>query len=362
MLGSILLYLGLFTIEALLVYIANKFKQKKMIHAIFVLLIIVIPAVISSIRYGVGTDFFGYERIFDSYSNMSTFSFSKYGGISTEIGFYLFIRLAIVLFGTYKGFLFLITLVSTYLMYKTIDYKKNESSMSLMIFIGLVLLFGPSLNIMRQILAVTIILYGLRFIEEKKIIKYIITVIIASSFHTSALFSIFFYFLNFDGQKFSKTKEFIIVLTTILIPFLFEFFFNMLENLLIFSKYTHIYTDQIQYSNRFAGLLIRLPILILMIINRKKLVAANNNNKFYLLLYVLEFTAVFLGFQMKWAIRLVYYCMGSEIVLVPQVIRLSKGRNKLLACFYIIGYYIAYFIIIFGLWKNDGIIPYKTMS
>ena len=56
--------------------------------------------------------------------------------------------------------------------------------------------FGTSLNLVRLFLAGSILLYSIKYLEEKKLAKFVLIVLLATTFHSSALIFIFAYFLK----------------------------------------------------------------------------------------------------------------------------------------------------------------------
>lgn len=65
--------------------------------------------------------------------------------------------------------------------------------------------FAYSLGIFRQMIALSIILCGLRFVEEKKLWKYALVVVGAMMFHTTAVVAILLYFVyQFPIGKYAK--------------------------------------------------------------------------------------------------------------------------------------------------------------
>lgn len=66
-------------------------------------------------------------------------------------------------------------------------------------------LFAYSLGWFRQMMALSIVLCGVEYIEKKQWIKYILTLLVAATFHTSALFAIVLYIAYyFPIKKFIK--------------------------------------------------------------------------------------------------------------------------------------------------------------
>lgn len=98
----------------------------------------------------------------------------------------------------------------------------------------------------RQFLAVTIVLYGIDFLVERKMIKFMILVLIASLFHFSALVWIPVYFIC-KGKPWSW-KMMAFIGGTVLILFSLDSFTNVLDNLLEETNYSDI-TSNFDRSN-----------------------------------------------------------------------------------------------------------------
>lgn len=329
---------------------------------LYMFLMVIIPAIFAGMRYEIGSDYGLYKLSYDNYSKMSYFTFQRYGGISLEVGYFYLTKVAQLIFNNYQGVLFLAAILSYGLAIITMKRYGKYGNLGIMLLIYFILYYAPSYNIVRQIIATSIIFYGFKYIEQKKIIKYAITVIIATTFHTSALFCIPLYFLNFSSEKFSKTKQTIIVVSAFALPLCFNLIFGYLSGFSIFSKYTSVYASQLSYSNNIMTIILRLPILIPIVINAKKMIKKDTQNRFLILLYLLEFTAILMGFYMHWAFRIMYYCMFAEVLLVPQIIRNCKSKNKLIVCVYFIMYYIYYFYKVYYIWGNDAIFPYQSFK
>ena len=94
---------------------------------------------------------------------------------------------------------------------------------SLSYFLFLILFFNKSLNLCRQSIAIAIILYAIKYIYQKKPIKYILFCILASGFHSSSLIMIILYFyinyINRSKNKILKNLIIIILLFTLIIGY-----------------------------------------------------------------------------------------------------------------------------------------------
>lgn len=159
------------------VNVINKKKNGYIIAIIFIILV-------SSIRKGIGYDWYNYEEIIRWYGLkgeiLSRYEFFDnyifyFGGIlkSPFISFAIF---AIIIYGIIG--------------YSISVYSENRFE-SLVIYLALFYL--SSLSTIRQAAAVAIIFVGYRFIYEKKLLKYIVIVLIAMGFHSYAFVGIIIY-------------------------------------------------------------------------------------------------------------------------------------------------------------------------
>jgi hypothetical protein len=117
--------------------------------------------------------------------------------------------------------------------------KKYSYSIYESLIIYLVTLYISSLSIMRQSAAGAILFLGFGFIQEKKLIKYIITCIIAFNFHNSAIIGLILYPLYHMRYGF-------VVIFMILFLFSYKFIFP-----LILSNFK--YLNYFLNPNDFAG-------------------------------------------------------------------------------------------------------------
>ena len=139
---------------------------------------------VSALRYRVGTDY--HKRYVNNFNGLLR------GGspddLALEIGFYILLKLCS--FITYEyAIIFIVTsaIIIGFFMYTMFDKSKNPI-LSVLIFF-LAGFFFDSLNIMRQYLAMSIVIFGYRFLlkEKKYYFAYALCVLIATSMHASAI-------------------------------------------------------------------------------------------------------------------------------------------------------------------------------
>lgn len=180
--------------------------------------IIIAPVLISTIRYNVGTDYFSYVSIFrDVNCHDLKLALKLYG----KEPFFLFLnKLAFLLFHNEIGVFFLSSFLIHLFIIWGIDYFKSYISMPLALFIYYSVHFIFGLNGIRQMIAISIIFFGLRFIYQKKLWFYVLSVITATMFHNTAIFCIVFYFMVYEHNiKIYRLKKQYTILQYYLVRF-----------------------------------------------------------------------------------------------------------------------------------------------
>lgn len=148
-------------------------------------LLVFIVTIVAIFRYNVGYDYQTYYRIIINENHELIYLlFSPLSALFAEIAIYFHSpQLLFVLFG-----------VPTYiLIFSTLRKFSFAYSISVLMFICLC--YFNTLSIIRQALAVAITFYGYRYVRERKFFCYMLLVVLATLFHTSAVFSVIIYWL-----------------------------------------------------------------------------------------------------------------------------------------------------------------------
>nr|WP_299201338.1 EpsG family protein [uncultured Brumimicrobium sp.] len=153
-----------------------------------VALALLVFAFVAGVRWNVGVD---HQHYLANYLN---YQFGGEGIFDKEIGFEYITQLMArnnVHFSIYFGFLAFLQLFFIYRAFKDQRY--------LYPFLGIVILFGPEflswMNGIRQMLAATMFVFAIQFIQKRQLWKYVGTIVLASLFHTSAIVLLVFYFI-----------------------------------------------------------------------------------------------------------------------------------------------------------------------
>lgn len=103
----------------------------------------------------------------------------------------------------FQLFFILSSFLIVLLFYKSISMYSLDLRLSTLIFICFPVFYFYSFSIIRQYIAIALIFYGYRFIKERALIKYVLTLLIAMLFHKSAVIAIpiYFFYGNFLLKK-----------------------------------------------------------------------------------------------------------------------------------------------------------------
>lgn len=300
----------------------------KLFLFIFVLMYLVI---LSGTRYEVGADFNSYLTIFnnvDSLSESSAYS-------SLEPGF----KLIIIFFKALNFPPYFLFFVFSAILFSFLGVGLKRTSklpfLSLFIFFS-IFWIGYVFNVLRQGIAMSIFIYAISDIKDKKFKKVLFISLLASTIHFTGIFIIFSYFL----YHFSfKRTTYITLLVGAIIYYLNSSRFFGLATLVLPSGLENRLID---YMSRFPGgvdftsYLLRLIIIGFFLwfynsLKEKKGFKGIFNIYFFgFLLYTLA------SFQIQAATRVNMFFRILEILLFPYLILIKKDKPQKIIMFWIV--------------------------
>ena len=346
-------------------YVDKKDKKDRIIFWISTLLAIVIPATISGLRdINIGNDTSGYV--------LSTFEFAvnKYSLIdiidycNVEPLYALMNLIVASVTSNINVLLFVLQLFINVIFFSACYNLKNNQSYALTYTLFTILFFNKSLNMVRQTIAIGLILLSYREAVNNRFVRYSILNIIAMLFHKTAIiaFPIFFILKLINGKN-SRRNIIIIVCVTILVIILFRPIIMLLININVLDKryenYININSDIILLELLFMGIVLTISISL-----KKKLIEMNNYNKSYMVFLSISIILYCLGIFNTFACRLAYYYYYFVIFLIEEIVRVIvfQKDKKITKIAYAITILlnIIYSSIYYGYYKLDNTVPYKT--
>lgn len=237
----------------ILVAVLSAFGQRYKIARIF---LFILAVCFLGLRYEVGTDYQNYERIFN------------YGDVFfLEPGNQLLYYIATQFHGDETKILFFLYSVLTYsFLFLTFQNKKFNYALTACLVIIYTLTFLT--NGIRQALAISIFLFSYRYIEERKLLKYTVLIILAVLFHTSLIIVWPLYFIinrSFKIQYYVALYLFSIVLSQIGIDQLLGPFMRILEMVPEYSYHVENSTAGYYSFGIFFRVLIYLGLFLLLL-------------------------------------------------------------------------------------------------
>lgn len=203
-------------------------------------------------------------------------------------------------------------------------YKESENPLlSILMFLSLGS-FEFALSGLRQSIALSIIVLSYLFIKNRKPVKFIISVLIASLFHFSAIL----FLIAYPLARVKLGLWHVIVAIVLLVLFIgFQSSVRtFLENFLVDSQYQDYVSRDVTLN--FSGFIIQICIFIFNLVYYKKTVA---KNKDALILYNLVFIGLLLQLYSSMIaefFRLSYYFSFANFLLVPLAIS-SESDDKI---------------------------------
>ena len=335
-------------IFSLLSYNKNKPVCKKQTKQVIFAILSAFPLfIIAAFRYGLGNDYFTYARYFEKSLEVNYM----------EPGFH-FVAEAIRSFTTDYVWLFIVcSLIFFFFIYRAIYEQSSNPTLSILIFICAPYFFEFFSGI-REMIAVAIFLYSIKYIKSRKIIPYVILILLASSFHNSAIsfFPLYFLYNKKIGFKLSS-----------ILFLLFLLFRNQIANFIISIMLTTQYEKYI--GSRFdighfgiVTLLIPLFIFFFSIIfyNTKENGKEDKDYQFYCNLMFIQLLIVLLQDKVPLITRIGWGFGASQIILVPYAIsKIESPKNRIYITTMICLLYIIYLYIMRFSGGGGTLLPFK---
>lgn len=357
--GSFFIYLSVFSLSVFNYYLSNKIslkgiKKDGILEKILCFVFIFFPVIILyGLRKNVGRDYLGYWNMSKNLMAHPTYNiWTSY----MEAGYLALNKLANIIFKDPQGIFGLVGILLFAILFKTFEKQKKMINVVLAYYIFLMTNFASSCNIVRQMIAAAILLYGYRYIIEGNFKRYLLVVVIAAFFHYSVLLCLIFYFVRFFKKKqiiYFKYGSVVLAGMLIIFP-------KLVYKLVILFGYSNLLRSEAnQGISGLFFLMYLVPELLFVEFYKKDLIAKNYQYEYYIGLLYLQLPLQMSGYINSQIERFSKYIDVLQIILVPMVINAicdtKKRKNALLIA---IIWYFFYFIVTM-LFDGNGIVPYQ---
>lgn len=261
-------------------------KWGRMVYCIALALVFI---VISAVRFQVGYD---YNLYGGTYFNMKYMDIEDIASLRMEKGFLIPLYVLNLAFEDYRT----VFVYTSLIIYPSVFYLIYKNSSCPWISASAYLCFGlffNSLCFLRQVMAALIVAYAIKFVCEKRPIKFWVLVIAASAFHWSALVALIMYPLLRIKPGYIYTAI-ATAGTVIFCIFSKAFMFWAIDNFYMYKGYNP--ETNVEAMN---GLPVRYTVIfgvlfLVCFVFRKRLAERNPNNSVYIncLMYTVIFEAM----------------------------------------------------------------------
>lgn len=376
------IYLLSFFSSTLFIYVGGKMDTnnndaiinlcKKIIYLLLILIALLIPSLLAGLRdYSIGTDVLTYGNYWFNKALFNDFNTYVNWATSSSIGYlYATFNYIVSKFTTNPHwFYFIYNFMENMIVYIAIRKNKDILNVPIAMIIYYFLFYNLLLNILRQGMALALILLSVNYIRKEQNIKYFLCLFIAYLFHSSAIIGIslwiIFYVLKLNVGTMTTRRNFLIG-TEVLFSFLIIPVVPFLNNIGIINNRYAAYINDNNIGGGFYQhlLLLCLPILMLYFFSFRK--EENYMYNFFFLVVLMSAILSFLTIRFAYLNRLIEYFDIIFVLAIPYIIK--NGTLKIMLNNYnilsslVIVYVIIYWIIIYVVFNSGETIPYMFMQ
>lgn len=375
-----LIYGSVFLISTIFFVLSGYYEKRgnKTITWLFAAIGILIPCIIAGARdESIGTDTKAYGVRYFYYAMKTSSFLGFYEIINTEF-LYGFVMYCIArLFKSSFIYLMFQEVVIYILVYKSIKRVSDPQYIWLGMLLFDLLFYSFSLNLIRQMIAISIFMYAFRFIEERKLKSFILCAGIATFIQYTSLIGSFMYplywmleyyssdKLNMKGNKFirffARHKNFVKLITMLVLVILV---LNLQKVIEIAMLLTGRYSYQIAHMTDTAlgdyrYLLFALPCLFTICLFKKRKPSARID--FMTFIFI---ASIFL-YQCRQitdqAYRISLYFSCFLVILIPEIVAEIRNKgNKFFFSMFNILIWSLYFYYYFIRWLWNLTYPYTS--
>lgn len=351
-LDNMLLYIIILILIILLGAVLHKKGDKKLFFVIITFFVLTVLSAIRGKDVGIDTHLY-----YNFYKNVTGFDYAQLLDVRYEIGFSIVCKILNNIFKNPQFLLFISSIFINYAVFRFIYKNSDNVYISTLLYVTFNLYFS-TMNIMRQSIAMAIVLLGYEYLKNDKNVKFILTVFAASLFHTSALVSLIMIFLK--KLKVSRKNVLSFLIISIFMFVFGEPIFEYLAN--ISPRLQEYVGTNFAKGNYFAALINFLIYVFVFLYGLLYINSKNDNKNLFGIISVLPVIAS-LSMKVKIFERIIPYFSIFIIIWIPYFISKSnnyKKRTSMILSLNIL--FIAYWIITMA-YRPEwyGVLPYVTM-
>lgn len=362
--NSLILYYSVFGCSILASFMYQQRAQNTdfLYRKVFYFLLVTLPVIImQAFRYNVGTDYQAYNVLFSEIIKGSNNYVYK---IYQKEPLYLLENIiSYKFFGDSTGLFLINAILECVFIFLTFDFFKDKISMPMGYVLCYFMVYPFFFNIERQAVATAIVWFSLRYLVEKKFIKFMICILVATCFHNTAIIALTLYLIHYI-RKILSDKRLWIIIGTIALIIVFRlrevmaFVMNIIPRLAAYNTY-------VLESNQGVSMAFILPVLLLLpcLIFLSSLKKNEGYTNIYIYLYVIDIVLLVIANFTAYGTRLMTYFNISIIILISMTCNSlkNKANRMFMKSAYVITLMV-YFYLLFYVTGTAEIFPYQTLE
>lgn len=298
-----------------------------------------------AIRYNVGNDYAEYTNVLNEITEGFYTTYFEYG-------FVFFYKI----FHSPEVFFAVLSLLSIFLLYKGFKYFSTEY-----LYISILVYYSTffvifNIHLIRQSVAIFFVFGAYIFLHKKKYLQCILLILLASSFHKSAI--IVFPFCFLISMSLTKNTRLIVLGIATLFYMIFTFFKTQVFGVLSFIPITHrfavVYYNMTYSSGYGISVGLLFDIILFLFVNSRRNLSSKQAFLLNIFLCALFINIACNSFNV--ALRLGYY---FRLVSVFLFVSLIKIKPKIFFYLFLI-IYSSYYLYL-NLYKGHAVLEYHTI-
>ena len=337
-------------------------KNNKIINLLLNLIVIQLFFISAFRSVNVGIDL---QRYIPRYNLIADTKWSNIFGLRNvvdfEYGYIIYNKIISVIFNNEQA---LIIITSLIVVFSFSLFIRNYSKIPWLSFYLFVTMgyFGGSFNILRQYLAMSIILFSLKYIIERDFLKFLICLIFAVSIHKTAAIFIVLYSL----YKIRINSIYIILLSffAIIIGFTSKYIIKFVLSGTSYSKFLGEIGSGLGKGSGEGMLIVLLLVFLGMLFFNKNLKKLDPNTNLWFHMIIVAIFFNILALNLGVFERVMRFFTIAMIIVIPNILYFIKQKEMkligivaviLLSSYYYLG------IVMTSYSSSGGIIPYTFM-
>lgn len=301
-------------------------------------------------RINIGTDYANYERLYDYYLDTGITTFEPF--------FYSLFWLGDKYQWNFDTFIIITSILCVIVPLGFIKIKFSKEDLFVATFTLLVLLFGAWFNIIRQSIAMGVLLISIHYLIKGKVIPYVLIVLIASLCHISSLLFLPILLVIRTIQK-SETPHKLIRNLFFLVLACFVLIYSFLKFGANLAYFDHVGGKEDDGITSKWFIIFSLFLYLPEFFNIKNILKYNKMYSVLYMLVALEFCCYLFGLYMNLGYRIGQLFSLVHVFLLPTTIKCTKISNKTITKLYVVSVLLTFFYFTTFVAKYNGMYSYK---